>query len=115
MACLEVLKDDGGPLIIPAAILAEIGWFLEDRRRFPLQDLHTFLADLVSGAYEVVWTQENLGRIAALVDRYRDLPLGIADASVIACAERRGGQVLATDEHFSIVARDRNTGITVQP
>jgi predicted nucleic acid-binding protein len=37
--------------------------------------------------------------------RYADLPLGFADASVIACAERHGGRVLTLDlRHFGVVA-----------
>jgi uncharacterized protein len=114
--CVRVYRADSGPAIIPAAILAEVGWFLEDRRRFPPQPLHTFLADLAAGAYGVEWADEDLIRIAALVVRYDDLPLGIADAAVIACAERNGGNILTTDRHFSeVVGRDPTIHITVLP
>jgi len=38
---------------------------------------------------------------------YRNLPLGLTDASVIACAERHGGRLLSLDlRHFVIVARE---------
>jgi uncharacterized protein len=115
-ACVEVYRSDRGPAIIPAAILAEIGWFLEDRRRFSPQQLHTFLVDVVEGAYVVEWNDGDTRRIAHLVDRYADLPLGVADAAVIACAERRGGGVLTTDAHFSeVVARDPTIHIVVLP
>ena len=115
-ACVQVYTADSGPAIVPAAILAEIGWFLEDRRRFPPQLLHTFLGDLADGAYAVEWIDEDSVRIAALVERYDDLPLGVADAAVIACAERHGGNVLTTDRHFSqVVGRDPTIHITVLP
>jgi len=45
--------------------------------------------------------------IRALTRRYADLPLGFADAAVIACAERHGGRVLTRDlRHFGVVARE---------
>lgn len=44
-------------------------------------------------------------RIRELVERYKDLPLGGTDASLIAVAERLGGTSIATLDraHFSIV------------
>ena len=44
-------------------------------------------------------------RIAELVGRYHDLPLGMVDASVIATAERLGVTEVATLDrrHFSVV------------
>ena len=44
-------------------------------------------------------------RIAELVGRYRDLPLGTVDASVIAVAERLGNTEIATLDrrHFTVV------------
>lgn len=38
VACRRVIEDDGGPFIVPAAILGEVGWFLE--QRFPLDRRH---------------------------------------------------------------------------
>lgn len=47
----------------------------------------------------------DLMRMAGLVARYHDLPLGSVDASVIAAAERRGVAAIATLDrrHFSVV------------
>jgi uncharacterized protein len=65
-----------------------------------------FLGDLAAGNLiaEPVAAQDWL-RIAELVARYRDLPLGTDAASVIAAAERRGEQEIATLDrrHFSVV------------
>ena len=44
--------------------------------------------------------------IRALVMRYADLPLGFADAAVVACAERSGGRILTLDRDFTIVSRE---------
>src|SRR6476659_7250788 len=38
-----------------------------------------------------------LPRITTLMSRYSALPLGFADAAVVACAERNGGTVLTFD------------------
>jgi predicted nucleic acid-binding protein len=44
-------------------------------------------------------------RILALVSRYRDLPLGTVDASVVATAERLRATTMATLDrrHFGVV------------
>jgi len=56
-----------------------------------------FLGDLASGALlpEPVAASDWL-RIAELVARYADLPLGTTDASVVAAAERLGIDQVAT-------------------
>jgi predicted nucleic acid-binding protein len=65
-----------------------------------------FLGDLAAGNLipEPVAAADWL-RIAELVARYRDLPLGTVDASVIAAAERLSITELATLDrrHFSVV------------
>lgn len=65
-----------------------------------------FLGDLANGAFisEPVTPGEWL-RIAQLVARYRDLPLGTVDASLVALAERLQIPTLATLDlrHFSVV------------
>lgn len=112
-ACVEVLRKDRGPYFISIAILSEIGWFLETR--FPLYVAPAFLQDLRDGAYMLDWEPEDLRRIHQLATKYHDLRLGIADAAVIACAERHRGRVLTTDRrHFPVVARGEKT-ITVLP
>ena len=65
-----------------------------------------FLGDLAAGNLlpEPVLAADWL-RIAELVSRYRDLPLGTVDASVLATAERLGVAEIATLDrrHFTIV------------
>lgn len=70
-----------------------------------------FLGDLASGDFTLEPVHPaDLLRMAELVARYHDLPLGSVDASVIAAAERRGIADIATLDrrHFSIV-RPRHT------
>jgi uncharacterized protein len=105
----ETVKDlfvgDGGPYLVPAGILAEIGYLVE--RRLGLEVLDAFLGDLEQRAFVLEHGEEDLARVRELVRRYGDLPLGLADATVIACAERNGGAVLTLGtRHFSVVARE---------
>jgi uncharacterized protein len=94
---------DRGPHLVPVGILAEIGYLLEARlgaiaiRRF----LESLAADLTLDCGE-----QDLARVKELVERYADLPLGLSDAIVVACAERNGGIVLAFDDDFTVVARE---------
>lgn len=65
-----------------------------------------FLGDLAAGNLipEPVAAGDWI-RIAELVARYEDLPLGTVDASVVALAERRSVTTLATLDrrHFTVV------------
>jgi predicted nucleic acid-binding protein len=107
-SCVDALRQSRGARIIPAAILAELGWFLE--QRFPPTVEQALLDDIEQGAYTTDWNSQDVVRIRALTARYQDLPLGLSDAAVIACAERHGGMVLTTDfRHFSVVARGERT------
>lgn len=101
----QTMLEDPGPYVIPTLIFAEVGYPLE--ARYGLRVINALLTDLVSGAYALDGGFEALPRIQQLVNRYHDLPLGVADAAVIACAERNGGRVLTLDRrHFGVVARE---------
>jgi predicted nucleic acid-binding protein len=73
-----------------------LGWQAEVR----------FLGDLAGGSFvlEPLHPADTV-RIAELVARYHDLPLGTVDASVIAAAERLNVDHIATTDrrHFSVV------------
>jgi predicted nucleic acid-binding protein len=90
---------------VPAGILAEIGYLVE--RRLGLTVLDAFLNDLEHRAFVLVNAEDDLTRMRELIARYADLPLGLADASVISCAERHGRKVLTLDRrHFGVVGRE---------
>jgi predicted nucleic acid-binding protein len=77
-----------------------------------LSVLETFLADLAARRYQLDEGESDLARIRHLVRRYADLRLGLVDAAVIACAERRGCPVLTLDRrHFDGVAREGTISI----
>jgi predicted nucleic acid-binding protein len=111
-AAVAALDAERGPLLIPVAILAEIGYLLEQRLGQPVLDV--FLEDVAAGAYTLDCGEGDIARIRALTARYAGLPLGLADAAVVACAERTGGRVLTLDRRdVDIVAGDIH--LTVVP
>ena len=108
----SALEADGGPYLIPAWILAEVAYFADVRMSSKAAD--ALLEDIETGAYAVECGEDDVARIRELLARYADLPLSMADAAVIACAERNGGRVLTLDvRDFGIVAKEGK--ITVLP
>jgi uncharacterized protein len=103
-ASLELLETHAGPLVVPTLVVAEVTYLLGTRLGW--EDEVRFLGDLATGdlVLEPVHAADP-GRIAELVARYNDLPLGTVDASVVAAAERlKTTQIATTDRRdFSIV------------
>jgi uncharacterized protein len=109
---LDVLTQDRGPHIVPAGILAETADLVETR--YGVQVMDSLLGDLEAGVFTLDCGERDIGRIRGLANRYAGLPLGFADAAVVACAERNGGQVLTLDRRdLGVVAREGT--ITVLP
>lgn len=94
---------------MPTLVITEVVYLLSSR--LGTEPELKFIADLASGAFDIepVHPTDWL-RIADLVGRYRNLPLGTVDASVIACAERLGIDQVATVDrrHFTIVKANRD-------
>ena len=93
-------------LIIPAMCLAEATYLIAGRRGPRVEA--AFLRGLVD--YEIIApTAVDLARMADLVDQYADLPLGAADASIVALAERLGTDTIITLDHRRLsVVRPRH-------
>lgn len=103
-ACLAALSNLREPPLITPLVVMEVCYFLSTRAT-PAAEA-AFLRSVAVGSFDLVsLTREDLERSAQLVERYANLPLGAADASVIAVAERlRIRQILTLDRaHFSIV------------
>lgn len=115
-AALELLQSHPGPLIVPALVITEVVYLLATR--LGAEPEVRFLGDLAGGAFTVepVAVADWL-RIAELVARYRDLPLGTVDASVVATAERLGITEVATLDrrHFTVVRPDHVPAFTLLP
>lgn len=89
---------------MPTLVITEVAYLLSTR--LGVDPEVRFLGDLSAGnlIVEPVAASDWL-RIAELVARYRALPLGIVDASVIAAAERLVIRDIATLDrrHFTVV------------
>ena len=85
-------------------IMSELAYIIETR--FGDRELDMVLGALERGEQDIDCGEQDFPRIRELVRRYADLPLGYADATVIACAERLGGPVFTFDRrHFGVAAR----------
>jgi predicted nucleic acid-binding protein len=89
---------------VPQLVIAEVTYLVETRLGWASEV--RFLGDLASG--NLITEPVHAGdwmRIAELVSRYHDLPLGTVDASVVALAERLGVRAVATLDrrHFTVV------------
>lgn len=105
--CTELfsgLRLAGRRLLVPQTVVAEVGYMLA---QWVSTAVEAMLLDAVAdGDFEVVnLTTADFARMAELVRRYDDLPLGTTDASVIALAERLGIDEIATldHRHFRVV------------
>lgn len=102
--CADLLTRLPGRLLLPEPLLGEIGYLLGTRCGPQVEA--AFLRDTVDGPIEVVsLTEPDRRRVADLVEEYADFPLGTADASVVAVAERFNlAQVATLDHrHFTVV------------
>lgn len=101
--CAQLLhhSDD---LLIPTPVLVEVDYWLV--KLGGPEVWSGFVADIQSGAYRLAHpTTADLVRAAELETTYRDLDLGVVDASIVAICERLGYTTLATldHRHFSVV------------
>jgi uncharacterized protein len=104
VACRELLENDEGPLVTTAMVIAEAAYLI-DRQLGPKAEASLY-ASIIEGQIEVAGLDINdWQRIQDLVATYADLRLGGTDASVIALAERRGTNRIATlnRRHFAVV------------
>jgi uncharacterized protein len=102
--CVELLETHPGPLAVPILVVTEVTYLVGTRLGADAEV--RLLGDFANGNFVTVPVDSaDWLRIAELVSIYRNLPLGTADASVIAAAERLRVVTVATLDrrHFSVV------------
>lgn len=58
----------------------------------------------------------SLGRMRALMEKYRDLPMDLADASLVVVAEERGlDRIFSLDSDFRVYRLPRGRAFTIVP
>ena len=112
--CRKVLEDPRYRFIVPALVVAE-ATYLVGSRLGPKVEAQ-FLRGMETMDIEAP-VPKDWRRIAELVERYADFPLGGADASVIALAERVGATAVITLDvrHFRAVRPRRGALFRLLP
>lgn len=116
LLCAQLLENDPGPLVTSPMVIAEAAYLINrELGSTAEQALYDTIIDdalLVESLVHADWV-----RIHELVGRYRDLPLGGTDASVIALAERLNTERVATIDrrHFTIVRPNHVDTLTLLP
>ncbi len=103
-------------LVVAEPVLAEV-CYLAGRHISPLAEI-AFVESLARGEFVVEpLVRADLPRVAQLVKRYHDMPLGYVDATVIAIAERLGARgILTTDRrHFGAVRDKKGRAFALLP
>lgn len=114
--CLRLLRQADGPLLVPSPVLGEIGYLLQSRVG-PRAEV-TFLKSFGDDGFHIAELEDqDIRRMAELVETYIDLPLGIVDAAVIAIAERLRLTEIATldHRHFTVVRPRHITAFVLLP
>jgi predicted nucleic acid-binding protein len=113
---VELLTAAARPLLVPTLVVTEVAYLLGDRIG-PHAEV-AFARSLERGELLVEPVLDSdWSRIAELTDQYADLPLGIVDASVVALAERRDLDTIATldHRHFATVKPRHVEAFTLVP
>jgi uncharacterized protein len=95
-ACAELLRRQDLRPVIPALVVAEVSYLAASRLGAEVEA--TFVSALSDFDVDAPPPQE-WERIAELIRRYADFPLGATDASVVALAERLDTLYVATLDH----------------
>ncbi len=101
-------------LVVPALVVAEATYFVG--RRLGAAAESRFLHGI--GGLDVEGpSREDFARMAELVERYADFPLGGTDASVIALAERLDASIILTLDrrHFAAIAPCHREAFELMP
>ncbi len=113
---IELLTSAPRPLAVPALVVTEVAYLLGDRIGSHAEV--AFARSLERGELLVEPVLDSdWRRIAELTEQYEDLPLGIVDASVVALAERRDLDTIATldHRHFATVKPRHLAAFTLVP
>lgn len=115
-AARAALEGAGPPFVLSPFVLAELDYFFA--REAGVGPELSFLREVVSGAYDLVpFLAEDVSTAAGVIDGYRDLRIGLADASIVVLAGRfHTNLVLTLDErHFRALRTPAGKPFTVLP
>ena len=91
-------------MVVSPFVIAETDYLVATRKGVETE--LAVMRELASGAYELATIDaDDLATAAEVVERYRDLDLGITDASIVVLADRyRTNTILTLDRrHFTVL------------
>lgn len=99
--CAQALRTAKSPLLLSPFVLAELDYLTVKLAGVEVE--LEVLSEVSRGAYQLApFTAADIAQAETIIERYRDLELGLADASLVVLAERHGARdILSLDErHF---------------
>ncbi len=115
-AVAEILKNEREALVTTELAVAEADYLILQRLGVDVE--LAFIDDLVAGTFQVeCLTRIELDAARDLVAQYRDLRIGLADASLVVLAQRyRTTRLLSFDERaFRAIAPLHGDAFTILP
>ena len=115
-AAAIALETAEPPLLLSPFVLAELDYFLATR--IGTEAEVALLEEVAAGAYQLEpFDRDDVAAAFAIVQKYADLALGLADASIVVLANRHDvSDVLTLDErHFRTVRRSRGEAFRLLP
>ncbi len=115
-ACRQVVENQRTPVLLSPYVLAELD-YLVNRKLGVAAELE-LLDDVALGAYQLAeMTAKDVAACRVILARYRDLGIGLAEASVVHLANRhRTGSILTLDErHFRALRTDAGQSFRLLP
>jgi predicted nucleic acid-binding protein len=115
-AVAQVLREERQTIVTTELAVAEADYLILDRLGVDVE--RAFLDDLVAGTFVVeCLSRDELELARRLVERHRDLRIGLADASLVVLAQRYAStRILTFDERaFRAVAPLQGGSFTILP
>jgi len=100
----HTVEEENEPLVVSPYVLAELDYLVA--ARIGVDAELAVLAELAGGAYNLAhFEADDLQAAAAIIERYRDQEVGVADASLVVLASRfRTRSILTLDHrHFNVL------------
>jgi predicted nucleic acid-binding protein len=115
-AARDAVETDPGPLVLSPFVLAELDYLVSGRVGVDAE--LALLEQVSSGTYRLEpFDAADVATAVSVVEQYRELAVGLADASLVVLARKLGTErILTLDErHFRVLRPLQGGSFTVLP
>ena len=111
--CLQWFKDFEGEIYSSEAVLTEVLFLLN----FSIKAQKAAIDFIIKSIVEIIPSNhESLVSIKILMEKYSDLPMDFADATLVSLAQDSGIQnIITLDSHFGIYRFNKNKSFILHP